>query len=150
MKKFIFLLILVSFCGGAETSDSISTTNDTDACIVYEQEMIEVRNLVENFVSQTISVINGEVVIDEYLLQTEADYYLLMATYFGQVDLEPPSVYKEAHQYRLREIENYILAYEWWLKSIEELNQDYADMSLTYLNDGLDDAELISSLNISC
>ena len=73
-----------------------------------------------------------------------------MATYFGQVDLEPPSVYKEAHQYRLKELENYILAYEWWLKSIEELNQDYADMSLTYLNDGLDDRELISSLNISC
>ena len=150
MKKFIFLLILVSFCGGAETSDSISTTNDTDACFVYEQEMIEVRNLVENFVYQSISVMNMELSFDEYLLKTEADYYLLMATYFRQVDLEPPSVYEEAHQYRLKEIENYILAYEWMLKSFEELNSDYTEISLNYLNDGLDDAELISSLNISC
>ena len=63
----------------------------------------------------------------------ESDYYLLMSTYFVQMDLEPPSVYEEKHQYRLKETESYILMYEWMIKAIEELNEDYIELAFTYL-----------------
>ena len=82
--------------------DTISSTNTTDACYVYISESLEVTtvltDVVERFTNQTSRFLNEEISADEYLVGIESDYYLLMSTYFVQMDLEPTSIYEEKHE----------------------------------------------------
>ena len=134
--------------------NTISSTNTTDACYVYVEESLEVTiiltDIVQRFNNQTTRFLDAEISSDEYLGGLESDYYLLMSTYFVQMDLEPPSVYEEKHQYRLKETESYILMYEWMIKAIEELNEDYIELAFTYLDDAIDYLELSTNLEVSC
>ena len=134
--------------------DTISSTNTTDACYVYVEESLEVTiiltDIVQRFTNQTTRFLDAEISSDEYLGGLESDYYLLMSTYFVQMDLEPPLIYEEFHEYRLKGIESYILMYEWMIKAVEELNPNYVEISFSYIDEAIYYLELSSNLDISC
>ena len=134
--------------------DTISSTNTTDACSVYVEESlllsVFLTDVIERFTNQTERFTNEEISSEEYLEGLESDYSLLLGACIVNTDLEPPLIYEEFHEYRLKEIESYILMYEWMIKAVEELNPNYVEISFSYIDEAIYYLELSSNLDISC
>ena len=107
-------------------------------------------DVIERFTNQTERFTNEEISSEEYLEGLESDYSLLLGAYIVNTDLEPPLIYEEFHEYRLKEIESYILMYEWMIKAVEELNENYVEISFSYIEEAIYYLDLISNLDISC
>ena len=134
--------------------DTISSTNTTDACSVYEKadlnNMVVVLAVTERFSKNSDLFVNDQISGGEFFAYVENDYQILKNTYYVQLDLKPTSENEEYHEYRLKEIESLMFMYELMIKSNEELNMDYFELAFTYLDQANYYLELASDAYNSC